>query len=233
MFGILLWMSTLELTECGVCPPTCDTVWDISQLCKIIRPFPRKTENSVLYRRMLRQSSIGVAASGHFLFCVARGTSDAGNGFCRCGLESGVKASGFQHGLSCGLCLFEKTQDWKEALCLGPLGRVPRGHFLWGEGMSEWKNEWMKALSLPTLLSACTLWLGGKMPSYFLLRFTGRLQVQSQGSFKCTRVCVCVGVCTHVCVHDRMHTLVHTTYTLGGEGPKSKTAWHSLKHHLQ
>lgn len=44
--------------------------------------------------------SIGVADSGHFLFSVATGTSDAGGGLCHCGLESGVRASGFQHGLS-------------------------------------------------------------------------------------------------------------------------------------
>jgi len=68
------------------------------QLCEIMRPFPGK----VVHRKWktLQESRIGVTGSGHFLFSVARGTSDAGRGLCHCGRESGVKASGLQHGLS-------------------------------------------------------------------------------------------------------------------------------------
>lgn len=59
-FGILLCMSTLEVTRMWVCPPTCDTVWDILQLCKLIWPFPRKKENSVLCRRRFDSPALGL-----------------------------------------------------------------------------------------------------------------------------------------------------------------------------
>lgn len=61
-------------------------VWGYLQLCKIVRAFPGRVETRK--QQTLQQSNIGVATSGHFLLCVARGTLDTGKGLRRCELES-------------------------------------------------------------------------------------------------------------------------------------------------
>ena len=72
---------------------------------------------------------IGVEGSGHFLFFVARGTSDAGKGLCHCGLESGVKASGFQHGLSLWPVFIWKKPGLERGTVLGACGHIPMRTF--------------------------------------------------------------------------------------------------------
>lgn len=188
------------------------------QLCKITRLILGQVENGKW--DILPQSSTGVAASGHSCFCVARSTLDASRS-CRCGLGSGGKASGFNVAFPCGLRCFEKHARLERGTVPGPVGTFPRGPFLWGEGMTEWENEWMKGLSLPALIFACTLWLGGRMPCYSLLWFTRRSPGDSWGKFE---VCVCaqVGAYTHV---HRPHS--------GGPLSVNNASWHSPKHGLQ
>lgn len=88
MFVILLWKSTVEVNR----------MWVVS-IYRYVKPSGPSQERLRIGNGK-PFCSIGVADSGHFLFSVATGTSDAGGGLCHCGLESGVRASGFQHGLS-------------------------------------------------------------------------------------------------------------------------------------